>query len=229
MIASLHVADVGVFKAVGTILRPPKPGTVPGLRHAETMSMAPFSGKVLIPPDFKRVGLIAFWDDDESLDKFLKDEPWAARFAGGWHVRLQPVRVTATWPGFPEQEDIASDTGGPTLTMTIGKLRMVHILRFRRYSAIAERRLTDAEGLIWASGLARLPIVVSCSFWEDTESLMKYAYGVEKPGHRNVLEGNDEDPFHHKWASIRSIPYQSVGELGGKNPLPASALAGVRD
>ena len=98
MIASVHLSDVGVRSALRVLRRAPRPTSTPGLRHANVALTAPLSGAVLPSPAFSRVGLIAFWDDDDALDGFLSDHPTAATLAGGWHVRLDPLRASGSWP-----------------------------------------------------------------------------------------------------------------------------------
>src|SRR6266850_6945511 len=101
MIASVHISDVGARSVLKVLRRAPRPVSTPGLRHANVGLTAPLSGSVLPSPTFRRVGLVAFWDDDDALDGFLSDHPMAATLAGGWHVRLDPRRASGSWPGLP--------------------------------------------------------------------------------------------------------------------------------
>src|SRR5438093_13758477 len=100
MIASVHVADVGLRSALAVLRRAPKPGTVAGLRRADVGLAAPLRGSPNPVPQ-RRACLIAFWDDDEALDRFLAGHWMAAALAGGWRVRLEPRRVYGSWPGVP--------------------------------------------------------------------------------------------------------------------------------
>src|SRR5688500_11536319 len=101
MIASVHVADVGVRRALALLTKVPKPAAVPGLRSAKAGVAAPLGPSVLPRPNPRRVGLVALWDDDAALDRFLAEHPTAATLARGWHVRLAPLRAFGTWPGLP--------------------------------------------------------------------------------------------------------------------------------
>src|SRR3954447_6350245 len=98
MIASVHLADVGIKKAVGAQPKVPKPAKVPGLRSARLGFAAPLRPQLLPKPNFSRLALIAFWDDDLAIDRFVADNPVAALFAGGWTVRLAPLRHHGSWP-----------------------------------------------------------------------------------------------------------------------------------
>ena len=51
-----------------------------------------------------RVGLVAAWEDDAALERFLAADRLARALAGGWHVRLAPLRAWGAWralPGLP--------------------------------------------------------------------------------------------------------------------------------
>ncbi|WP_310728330.1 spheroidene monooxygenase [Streptomyces sp. N2A] len=102
MIISLHVADVGA-RAVPALLRERlHPDDVPGLRSARTtLAGAIAAGLPKLHPG--RVALLASWEDDAALDGFLRVEknPLAERLAGGWHVRLRPIRMSGSWSAMP--------------------------------------------------------------------------------------------------------------------------------
>jgi hypothetical protein len=221
MIASVHLADVGPRAALGVVRRAPRPTTTPGLRHANVALTAPLSGSVLPSPAIGRVGLVAFWDDDDALDGFLSDHPMAATLAGGWHVRLDPLRASGSWPGLPSgvptKHDVELD--GPAAVLTLGRLRLTQTVRFFRASAKAEGAVVEAEGLIWATGLARPPFVSTCSLWQTTRALSTYAYGHREPAHADAIAAHQLEPFHHESAFIRFRPYGSKGSLGGRHPL----------
>jgi hypothetical protein len=229
MIASVHIADVGIRPALVALRRAPQPDSVRGLRHANVALAARLSGSVRPAPDLRRVGLIAFWDDDDSLDRFLADSPLAASLADGWHVRLDPLRAFGTWPGLgsdvPTSRAVAHQ--GPAAVLTLGRLRLTQAMRFVRTSAKAEGRAVEAPGLTWGTALTRPPFVATCSLWESTRSLSTYAYGNRDDAHPSAITADQTKPFHHQSAFIRFRPYGSTGRLQGKNPLPESWMATV--
>ncbi len=222
MIASLHLADVGRRSAVRALRSRPDPESVPGLRHADVALAGLLSGSFLPRPDLGRVGLVAFWDGDDDLDRFLDDHPLAATLDGGWRVRLTPLRAFGAWPGLPDDVPLhpLTEHDGPTAVLTLGRLRITQALRFLRASAKAEARVVEAQGLTWASGLARPPFVSTASLWHTTGALSDYAYGLNDSPHQDVIDSHLEKPFHHQSAFIRFAPYRSEGSLDGRNPLP---------
>ena len=231
MIASVHLADVGVRSALALNRKAPAPGSIPGLRHANIALAAPLGGSVLPTPQFGRVGLIAFWDDEDAIDGFLTSHPLAAKLASGWHTRLEPLRAHGTWPGLPTDlpKQRAVEHAGPVAALTLGRPRVSQFIRFLRTSAKAEAGVLVAPGLTWATGLGHPPsLVATCSLWESTRALSTYAYGTREPAHPDAIADGDAKPFHHEQAFIRFRPYASHGHLDGKNPLAASWMSPVQ-
>jgi hypothetical protein len=220
VIASVHVADVGARTAV--FARAPKPGKVPGLRSANVGTCAPFSPKLVKKVQPGRLGLVAFWDDDAALDGFLADHPLARAMNDGWRLRLAPLRAFGAWPGLPEDtpKGRKTDHAGITAVVTLAKTRLLRLPKFLPTSAKAEGALLEAPGRIWSTALAKPPFLATCSMWESVDALSEYAYGAANPAHAEAMKVNHAKPFHHEQAFIRFRPYDSVGHLDGKNPLP---------
>lgn len=224
MIASVHIADVGARSALAIARKAPAPGSIAGLRNADVGLAAPLRSALLPSVQFGRVALIAFWDDDAALDHFVAEDPLAAKLASGWRLRLAPLRAHGSWPGLPgsvpSQRNVEHE--GPVAAVTLGRLMPSQAIRFLRASAKAEGSVLKAPGLIWATGFARPPrFVATCSLWESTRALSTYAYGHSDPSHPDAIANGEAKPFHSQQAFIRFRPYDSHGELGGKNPLSA--------
>jgi hypothetical protein len=115
---------------------------------------------------------------------------------------------------------------GPVGVVTLGRLRASQAVRFFRATGKAEAAVVEAPGLVWATGIARVPkIVATCSLWESTRAAATYAYGHREPAHSDAIASGEATPFHHQQAFIRFRPYAAHGALSGRNPLPAGALA----
>jgi hypothetical protein len=222
MIASVHIADVGARSALAIARKAPAPGSIAGLRNADVGLAAPLRSALLPSVQFGRIALIAFWDDDAALDHFLAEHPLAAKLASGWRLRLAPLRAHGSWPGLPgsvpSQRNVEHE--GPVAAVTLGRLMPSQAIRFLRASAKAEGSVLKAPGLNWATGFARPPrFVATCSLWESTRALSTYAYGHSDPSHPDAIANGEAKPFHSQQAFIRFRPYDSHGELVGKNPL----------
>jgi len=117
VIVSVHIAEVGAREAAEVLLRPPRPGRVPGLTYVETTTTAALGEPLLPPKHLRRVGMIAAWDDDAALDAFCRRHPLARHLAGGWRVRLQPLRISGAWAGMPG----AAGAGAPCRRRRAGR------------------------------------------------------------------------------------------------------------
>lgn len=227
VIASVHFADVGVGTALRLLRKAPPAGSIDGLRHADIAATAPLRGSALPAPMLGRVALVAFWEEEDALDRFLAEHPLAATLAGGWHSRLEPLRAYGAWPGLPADlpGGRATDYDGPALVVTLGRLRLTQAVRFLRTSARAEAGAVAAPGLVWATALARPPFVATCSVWESTRALSTYAYGHRQPAHLDAIDADRAKAFHHRSAFVRFRPYGVEGSLRGRNPLPERILS----
>jgi len=227
VVASVQLADVGTLTALRLLRSAPRPGSIDGLRHANVAAATPLRAAGAPRPSLRRLALLAFWDSDDDLDRFLAQHPLAATLAGGWHARLEPLRAFGTWPGLPDDlsRERATDYTGPALVLTLGRVRLTQVLRFLRTSLAAEAAARTAGGMVWGTALARPPFVATCSLWESTRDLATYAYGARQAAHPDAIDADAAKPFHHQSAFIRFQPYTVVGSLTGKNPLPEHGLA----
>ncbi len=231
MIVSVNIATLGIRHGLGMVAKPPRPASVPGLRHADIGVTAPLSGSLRKSPNFGRIALVGFWDDEASLDAFLANDQRAQHLTGGLAARLTPLRAHGTWPGL--DADVAKtravDNDGPVVVLTLGRFRVSQALRFFRASAKAEAAVSTADGLIWATGLARPPFVGTCSLWESSDAARNYAYdasGSVAPHPHAIQQGNAK-PFHKREVFIRLRPISVSGSLTGKNPLAPEQAARV--
>ena len=224
MIASVHIADVGVRSALKVLRKAPSPASVSGLRQAN-VALTAMLGEKVPKPSLGRPALVAFWDADDALDAFLADHPLAKTLAGGWSVRLEPLRAWGSWPGLPDDltRSRTVDHEGPAVVVTLGRLRWPQGFRFLRTSAKAEADLVGAPGLIWATAMARPPFFCTCSLWQSSDALSAYAF-TPGGGHHGAITADRSKPFHHQSAFIRFRPYAAAGSLEGKNPLREHSL-----
>jgi hypothetical protein len=221
LIVSVHIADVGPREAAEVLLRPPRPSAVPGLTYAETTTTAALGEPLLPPLRFGRVGMIAAWESDAALDDFCRGHRVAERFAGGWQVRLAPLRVFGAWAGMPglPARALPVDAGEPVAVLTLGRLRLRRIAAFRRSAGPAESEAIDDPALLAGTGLARPPrLVATFSLWRSAAAMREYATGTGGT-HRAAVQADRARPFHHESAFVRFRPYASRGSWDGRDPL----------
>ncbi len=227
MVVSMHIADLGAREGARLLARPPRPGAVPGLTYAETLTTAPLGEPLLPPKRLSRVGMLAAWEDDAALDAFSRRHSAARRLAGGWQVRLAPLRVSGAWSGMPglaAEAPPAEDTE-PVAVLTLGRLRLLRTGAFRRSAAPAEAAAVGDPALLAGTGLARPPrLVATFSLWRSTAAMRAYAYDPDG-AHEAAIAAHRARPFHHESAFVRFRPYASRGEWDGTDPLaPPSNL-----
>jgi hypothetical protein len=221
-IASVHIADVGARTALALTRKAP---SADGLLNADVGLAAPLGASMVPRPQLGRVGMVAFWEDQEAAERFVAGHPVAEQLAGGWHATLEPLRAHGAWPGLSDSVPAgrATEYDGPSIVLTLGRFRLRRAVPFFRASNRAERSLVSAPGLVWATGVARPPFVATCSVWESTRALMTYAYGHQDPGHPDAIKEGDAKPFHVRSAFIRFRALSEAGTLHGKNPMPERA------
>jgi hypothetical protein len=227
MIVSIHIADVRPREAAEVLLRPPRPGRVPGLTYSETTTTAPLGEPLLPPRQLGRVGMIAAWESDEALERFSQSHPFARHLAAGWQVRLQPLRVFGAWaemPGLPARSLPVEDEE-PVGVLTLGRLRLRRIAAFRRSAAPAEAGAIASPALLAGTGLARPPrLVATFSLWRGAAAMREYATGAGG-SHHAAVAADRARPFHHESAFVRFRPYASRGSWDGRDPLAGTAAA----
>lgn len=221
MIVSVHIVDAGLPRMPSALRQRPRPGSVAGLRYAETTVTAQQGGSG-VPLYPRRFGLIGAWDDDGALDDFSRSaHPLASLLVAGWQVRLKPLRVSGAWPampGLPERQ-LPVDDEEPVAVLTLGRPRLGRLRPFLRAAGPAEDEIVAAPGLLASIGLARPPRLVSTfSLWRSAAAMRDYSYR-DAGAHMAAVKADRQRPFHHESAFIRFRPYRSQGEWEGRDPL----------
>lgn len=229
MIVSVHIADIGLRAVPGFLRARARLGRRPGAIYAEPVLTAPLGGSRLPRPNFGRVGLIAAWEGEADLEAFLDADPVGRRLSGGWHVRLQPLRVFGSWaglPGLPAQA-LPADDEEPAVALTLGRLRLGRARPFLMSAAPAEEEAVSHPGLLASIGFARPPHLVSTfSVWQTLADMREYAFG-QTGAHQAAVRADRQQPFHHESAFIRFRPLSSHGTWDGHDPLAQTASASV--
>jgi hypothetical protein len=230
VIASFHLADVGPRAALRLLRRGLKAGELPGLRYADVLSAAPLRDRALTPPQAGRVGVIAFWERDDALDRFLAGHPLAAGLAGGWHARMQPLRASGSWSELPELSPLHEpvDDDEPVAVITLGRLRLRRLVPFVRANAPAMALAVHDPAVLAATGLARPPgLVATFSLWRTAAEMRAYAYGQNGAGHLAAIRAHRARPFHRESTFIRLRLSAAHGSWDGREPLSAAAQPAV--
>jgi hypothetical protein len=231
LIVSVHLADVGPLQMQRVLFQRVDPAEIPGMTYAEPVLTAPLA-KRLPRPNPTRIGLIAAWEDDAAIDRFLAGHHLGERLADGWHTRLEPRRCFGSWVGMPDlpKAELPMDDGEPVVVLTLGRLRILRTRPFLKAGAPAERDAVESSAVIASTGFARLArprLVSTFSIWRSAAAMREYAF--DKSGsHQAAVRADRARPFHHESAFIRFRPYASQGLWDGRDPLADVLVASGR-
>lgn len=222
MIVSVHLADVGPLRAQRLLYRRLDPAAIPGMTYAEPTMVGPL-GKRPPKPQLGRIGLIAAWEDDTAIDRFLAGHPFGERLAGGWHARLEPRRCFGSWAGMPDlpRKELPMDDDEPAAALTLGRLRALRIRPFLKASKPAERDAIGNPAVVALTGLtrpARPRLVSTFSIWRSAGAMRGYAFGKDGP-HQAAVRADRALSFQHEQAFVRFRPLASQGSWDGSDPL----------
>ncbi|MEU6390509.1 spheroidene monooxygenase [Streptomyces sp. NPDC046939] len=217
---SLHLAEVGTVRALRAVRAGPDPASVQGLRYAQTWLMSPLRTGALPSTEVTGVALVAAWDDDRSLDRYLS-HPTARVYRDGWHARCEPVRTVGAWPGLPDlprQERPTDDE--PVAVLTMARVRLHRWGPFAAAAGPAERDARRHPAFLAGTSLLRPPgLVATLSLWRTAREMRQYTVGSCPGGHVDAMRKHQEKEFHHETVFVRMRPYATQGRWGGRDPL----------
>ena len=192
---------------------------------AETAATVPLASSLSRPPRPTGAGLIAAWSDDRALDEFLAQNPLNSGLAGGWHVRLEPLRTSGAWSALGELvgAERAVDDDQPVAVLTLGRLRLRRAIPFFRASGAAERQAVADPAVVLSTAFARPPrLLGTFSLWRSAAEMRAYAYGTSGEQHISAIRSHRARPFHHESLFARFRPYGASGSWHGLRPLAAA-------
>jgi hypothetical protein len=217
---SVHLAEVGVREAFTALRSGPEPAAIEGLRFAQTWLMSPLRTGALPSTKVTGVALVAAWDDDQSLDRYLS-HPTAQVYRKGWNARFEPVRTVGAWPGWPDlpRQDKPPDDD-PVAVLTMARVRMNRFGSFAAAAGPAEREAQRHPGFLAGTSLLRPPgRVATLSLWRNAREMRQYTVGSYPGGHLEAMKKHQEKEFHHETLFVRLRPYATEGQWNGRDPL----------
>lgn len=230
MLHSFHLAQLPPRSTSGALLRPPRAGAVPGLKHAETLAMMRLGSPTisLERMQLRRLAVFAAWEDEAALDGFLAEDPRGQQLATGWHVRLQFLRrygeVAALAPLPQKAGDW--DPEEPIVAVTLARLRLRELPRFLSWGKPVERLVAGHPAAVFSTAAMRPPHTFSTfSIWRTVREMTEMVHGRsegvgEQPAHTVAMAEQRRREFHHESAFMRFRPLSEHGTWQGRTLLP---------
>lgn len=128
------------------MINPLNSSAVPGLIHAETMSIMQLGSPVYSLSRFfsKTIAIVAQWEDESALELFLSTHPIGIHIKTSWHLKLRLIHQWGSISGFriaPLSE--LGSVGTPVVAITLARMRPAEIYRFLRWGVPIERQPRD--------------------------------------------------------------------------------------
>lgn len=227
---SFHLAELAPRVTTRALLRPPRAGVVPGLKHAECLAMMRLGAPTISPErmQLRRLAVFCAWDDEAALEAFLGTHPLGQQLATGWHVRLQFLRrygdVAALAPLPQKAGDW--DPEEPIVAVTVARLRLRELPRFLSWGKPVERLVAGHPAAVFSTAATRPPHTFSTfSIWRTVREMTEMVHGRsegvgEQPAHTVAMAEQRRREFHHESVFMRFRPLSEHGTWQGRTLLP---------
>jgi hypothetical protein len=225
---SFHLATATLSATLGALLRPPRAGSTPGLRHAECMTLMTLGSPILSPARMRlrHLAVFAAWEDERALDTFLMDTELGRTLAPGWHVRLEFLRRwgrISELDGLPEQAGEV-EPSAPVVAVTLARMKLTEVPRFIRWGKPVEELVRDHPGTTLALAAMRPPRTVSTfSVWrsqrEMTDMVRGHGTAPEARRHATAMVERKRKDFHHEFTTLRFRALAEHGAWDGRRRI----------
>jgi hypothetical protein len=227
-IFSFHLAKTTLATTASALLHPPTADSVPGLRHAECMTVMALGSPILSPArmQLRHLAIFASWESARAVDNFLMDTELGRTLALGWHVRLEFLR---RWGRVSEFDDLPASVGEvaptePVVAVTLARLKLTQVPRFIRWGKPVEELVRDHPGTTLALAAMRPPRTVSTfSVWRSQREMLDMVRGEDSfPGakrHAAAMVERKRKDFHHEFTTLRVRALTEQGAWEGRSDI----------
>lgn len=221
---SYHLAKTTFPSGLKAILFPSKPENVPGLIHAEVMSVMTLGSPIFSPSRmlFNQVAVFAQWENETSIDDFLGNDRVGTMLATGWHARLSFLRQWGSISEFKiPDKNIEDDPNSPVVAVTLARMKMFQVPRFISWGRPVEKLVRDHPGTTLSLASIRYPRTVSTfSVWKTSKEMTDMVRGhssIPQPKrHIDAMKERDRKDFHFEFTTLRFKPISESGEWNGR-------------
>lgn len=231
---SFHLVKSTLAKTTDTLLDPPTAERVPGLRHAECMTVMALGSPLLSAErmQLRSLAVFAAWENERAIDTFLTSSELGHTLNDGWHVRMEFLR---RWGRVSELDDLGSSAGesdpsAPVVAVTLARLKLFQIPRFIRWGKPVEVLVRDHPGTTLALAAIRFPRTISTfSVWRSEREMTDMVRGRGSiPGaerHAAAMLERTRKDFHFEFTTLRFRPHSEHGAWEGRtNIVPTMPL-----
>jgi hypothetical protein len=231
-IFSFHLAKATLATTTSALLRPPTKLSVPGLRHAECMTVMALGSPILSPARMQltQLAIFASWEHEPAIDDFLTGTQLGRTLALGWHVRLELLRRwghVSEFGDLPARVDDVEPTA-PVVAVTLARLKLPQVPRFIRWGKPVEELVRDHAGATLALAAMRPPRTV-CTFsvWRSQREMTDMVRGHGSVSgaerHATAMQERERRDFHHEFTTLRFRALTEHGAWEGRrNIVPRS-------
>lgn len=227
-IFSYHIVRTSFVSALKAIMFPPQAAKIPGLIHAEYMSAMTLGAAIFSPSRILLRQLIVFaqWENEESLNDFLTNQPIGRILNNGWHTRLLFLRQWGSIREFKiSKEDLQSvEDEMPVVAVTIARMKLPEVPRFIRWGRPVEQLVRDHPATTLSLAAIRLPRTISTfSVWKSQHEMKDMVNGhstVPYPKrHVDAMKERDRKDFHFEFTTLRFKAISEYGRWKGRSNI----------
>ena len=221
-----HIVKTDVVTALKAYFFPPKPTN--GLIHLECLGAMTLGSGIFSPSRmlFRQITVFAQWENESSIDKFLKDNSLGKKLTKGWHTRLTFLRQWGKISEYviPKESHVLEDKEAPVVAVTLARMKLTQVPRFIRWGRPVEKLVRDHPGITLALASIRLPRTVSTfSVWKSLKEMESMVHGhssVPQPKrHSKAMVERERKDFHFEFTTLRFKPFAEFGEWDGRTNI----------
>ena len=166
------------------------------------------------------------WENESTLDNYLKQDKFGKILAKGWHIRLAFIREWGAFSGFkiPDTKEELDSPSSPVVAITIARMKPWAVPRFIRWGRPVEKLVRDHSGTILSLASVKfLNTVSTFSIWKSVEEMTNMVHGhsrIDKPKrHSDAMKERERKDFHYEFTTLRFKPIAEYGSWKGKSGL----------
>ncbi|MFT5221968.1 MAG: hypothetical protein ACI867_000264 [Glaciecola sp.] len=228
MLYSFHLLDTTTARGVRLLAARGKANRVPGLHHAEPMTLMELGAPMLSPRrvQFRQMAWFAAWESEEHLEAHLADDAHGRWWSEGWHVRLEFLRrwgkVTA-FDGLPVSGAAHAATE-PVVAVTLARLKVPQVPRFIRWGRPVEVQIRDDPGQTLALAAAAPPRTISTfTVWKSAQAMTDMVMGKsgspDAARHAAAMRERERKDFHIEFTTMRFRCLSEHGAWRGRTGI----------